>query len=157
MAPYLLSSSEVFDTTPDVAYDTLVAAPLETLFTKRSGPIPPVARCEDQDGEWGRTGQSRRVVLSDGSSTLETLVAADRATREYRYELTDFKGPLKALVRMVEGRFEFEPGGAGTRVTWTWRLHSTNPVTRLGLPVLGAFWRPWAKGMWPRFGDRLPA
>jgi hypothetical protein len=97
------------------------------------------------------------VVLADGSSNLETLVAADRATREYRYELTDFRGPMKLLVRKVEGRFEFDAAGAATRVTWTWRLHATSPLTRPALPVLGAFWRPWARAMWSRFGDRLPS
>ncbi|MBO9521948.1 MAG: SRPBCC family protein [Nocardioidaceae bacterium] len=156
MAPYLLSSSEVFATTPEVAYDTLVAAPLEALFTQRSGPIPPVARTEGQTGEWGTAGATRRVVLADGGSNLETLVGADRATRDYRYELTDFRGPMKLLVAKVEGRFAFDAAGAGTRVTWTWRLHATNPVTRLALPVLGAFWRPWAKAMWPRYEARLP-
>src|SRR5690242_15377825 len=156
MAPYLLSSSADFATTPEVAWDALVAAPLEVLFTERSGPIPPVVRCEGQAGAWGSPGQTRTVVLSDGSSNLETLVGSDRATLDYRYVLSDFKGPFKALVRTIDGQFAFAPEGAGTRVTWTWSMHPTNPVGGLALRVVGVFWRRWAGRMWPRFGDRLP-
>lgn len=156
MAPYQLSSTAVFATTPEIAWDTLVAAPLEELFTQRSGPIGPVARTESENGGWGRSGQTRTVVLADGSRNLETLVAADRATREYRYRLTDFHGPFRLLVRLIEGSFEFTPDGDRTRVTWTWLMHPTNPVAGLGLRVVGMFWRRWARDMWPRFGDRLP-
>ena len=157
MAPYLLSSSTVVAATPDDAYDTLCAAPLEKLFTTRSGPIPPVDRCDDQVGEWGSLGQSRRVVLADGSGNLETLVGADRATQDYRYELTDFSGAFKALIKSIDGQFTFVPEGSGTRVTWSWTLHPTNAVTGLALPVFGFFWRRWAAGMWPRYAAMLPA
>jgi hypothetical protein len=151
-----LESSAVFATTTEDAYDTLVDAPLEALFTSRSGPISPVARCEGQVGDWGTTGQTRRVVLTDGSSNLETLVGADRADLDYRYLLSDFQGPFRMLVRTIDGRFAFAPEGGGTRVTWTWVMHPTNPVAGRLLPVVGMFWRRWAAAMWPRFGDRLP-
>ena len=153
-APYLLSSSTVVDSSPEAAYDTLVAAPLEELFTSRSGPIPPVARCDGQVGEWGTLGQSRTVVLADGSSNLETLVGADRAALDYRYRLSDFTGPFKALITGVDGQFTFVPEGTGTRVTWSWKMHPVNPVTGALLPVVGFFWRRWAAAMWQRFAAR---
>jgi hypothetical protein len=156
-APYLLTSSTVVAATPEAAYDALCAAPLEALFSSRSGPIPPVARCEGQVGEWGTAGQTRTVVLADGSSNLEALVAADRATQEYRYRLSDFKGPFKLLITGVDGQFAFTPEGAGTRVTWTWALHSVNALTAPVLRVVGFFWRRWAAAMWPRYAARLTA
>lgn len=154
-AAHLVSSSADFAVAPEVAYDALVAAPLEELFTQRSGPIPPVARCEDPRGTWGEPGASRRVVLADGSTNLETLVGADRDDLDYRYQLTEFTGPFRFLVGAVDGRFDFEPVGESTRVTWSWALHPANPVGALLLPLIGRFWQRWAARMWPRFGDRV--
>jgi hypothetical protein len=153
-APYVLSSSSVVSATPEAAFDGVVAAPLPELFTERSGPIPPVRECTGQQGEWGDVGQTRTVVLADGSGNLETLVAVDRPV-SYRYRLTDFKGPMKALVRSVDGEFAFAAEGQGTRVTWSWQMHPANPVSRLLLPGLGFFWRRYAAGMWPRYAARL--
>lgn len=153
--PYQLTSSTVVAATPEAAYDALCAAPLEALFSSRSGPIPPVTRCEGQVGDWGAAGQTRTVVLADGSSNLETLVAADRATQDYRYRLSGFKGPFKLLITSVDGQFAFAPDGPGTRVTWTWALHPVNAVTALALPVVGFFWRRWADAMWPRYAARV--
>jgi hypothetical protein len=152
--PYLLSSSTVVDVAPEVAFDGVLAAPLPELFPARSGPIPPVREVTGQEGAWGAVGQTRTVVLGDGSSNLETLVAADRPG-SYRYRLSDFTGPMKALVRSVDGEFAFAPEGQGTRVTWSWRMHAANPVGRLFLPGLGFFWRRYADAMWPRYAARL--
>jgi len=153
-SPYVVSSSTLVRTTPEAAFDGVLAAPLPELFTDRSGPIPPVRECTGQDGAWGTVGQTRTVVLDDGSSNLETLVALDRPG-SYRYRLSDFTGPMKALVGSVDGEFAFAPEGTGTRVTWSWRMHPANPVGRLLLPVLGIFWRRYADRMWPRYAARL--
>ena len=154
--PYLLSSSQVVPAAPEVAFQGLVDAPLEALFATRSGLIPPIKGCEGQDGAWGRTGQTRTVVLADGSRNLETLVVVERPA-DYRYTLTDFTGPMKLLVRKVDGQFSFASEGGGTRVTWSWALHPTNALARLAFPVLGASWRTMARNMWPRFSSRLVA
>jgi hypothetical protein len=151
---YDLSDSAVFPGTPEAAFQALVDAPLEVLFPSRSGLIPPIKGCEGQDGAWGHTGQTRTVVLADGSRNLETLVAVERPS-DYRYVLTDFTGPMKLLVGKVDGRFSFAREGDGTRVTWSWALHPRTPLTRLVFPLLGASWRTMARGMWPRLGARL--
>jgi hypothetical protein len=157
-SPYLISSSTVVAGTPESAYDALCAAPLEKLFTTRSGPIPPVSRVDGQVGAWGSgPGQSRTVVLSDGSGNLETLVGADRATQDYRYQLTDFQGPFKNLISSIDGQFTFVPEAGGTRVTWSWNLHPVNAVTRLVLPVVGFFWNKYAAAMWPRYAALVTA
>ncbi len=153
-SPAHLTSSSVLPTTPEIAFQCLLDAPLEELFPTRSGLIPPIRGCEGQDGSWGEVGQTRTVVLSDGSRNLETLTRVD-APHDYRYTLSDFTGPMRLLVRKVEGRFEFEPVPDGTRVTWSWLLHPTNPVARLMFPALGASWRTMARGLWPRFRDRV--
>ena len=157
MAPtYLLSSSSLLPGTPDAAFQCLRDAPLEELFTTRSGLIPRIRGCEGQVGPWGTVGQTRTVVLDDGSRSVETLVAVDRPG-DYHYTLTGFTGPMKLLVRKVEGRFTYVPEGGGTRATWSWTLHPTNPLARLVFPLLGASWRTMARNMWPRFAARLSA
>ena len=153
-APYLLSSSTVVPVSPEVAHDAILAAPLDELFSTRAGMIPPIKECQGQDGPWGTVGQTRTVVLADGGSNLETLVALDRS-HDYRYRLTDFTGPMKGLVASVDGRFATVAEGTGTRVTWSWEMHATNPVARALLPGLGFFWRRYAAAMWPRFAARL--
>jgi hypothetical protein len=155
-APYLLSSSTTVPVPPDVAFDGVLAAPLEELFPHRAGPIPPVRASEGQAGAWATVGQTRTVRLADGSSNLETLVAADRPG-SYRYRLSDFTGPMKALVAGVDGEFSFVPEGSGTRVTWSWALRPTSSVARLLLPVLGVFWRQYAARMWPRYAALVTA
>jgi hypothetical protein len=152
--PYLLSSSTVVPAPPDLAFDGVLNAPLSELFPERAGLIPPVRECIGQEGAWDTVGQTRTVVLTDGSTNLETLVTADRPGI-YRYRLSAFTGPLKALVAGVDGSFSFVAEGSGTRVTWSWSLHPTNAVTRLALPVLGVFWRQYAGKMWPHYAARL--
>lgn len=153
-APYQLISSSVLATTPEVAFQSLLDAPLEELFPTRSGLIPPVRGSEGQDGAWGSVGQTRTVVLADGSRNLETLTKVERPG-DYRYALTDFTGPMRLLVRRVEGRFAFETAPEGTQVSWSWVLHPTNPAARLAFPVLAASWRTMARNMWPRFQARV--
>lgn len=153
-SPYLLSSSTVVSAGADAAWTGVLDAPLNELFTERAGAIPPIKETTGQDGRWDAVGKTRTVVLADGSSNLETLVEYTQPS-SYRYQLSDFTGPMKGLVAKVEGQFTFVPEGEGTRVTWSWRIHPTNPVTRLFLPVLGVFWRKYAAGMWPRYAARI--
>jgi hypothetical protein len=153
-SPYQLTSSSVVPTDPASALQSLLDAPLEELFPTRSGLIPPIRGCEGQDGSWGRVGQTRTVVLSDGSRNLETLTFLE-APGDYRYTLSDFTGPMRLLVRTVDGRFEFEPVAEGTRVTWSWAVHPTHAVARLAFPALAASWRTMARGLWPRFRARV--
>lgn len=150
---YEVSSSHTFTMTPERGWDVIVEAPLQEIFNHRSGPIPPVKEMRGSD-TWGHVGDARTVVLADGSSNLETLVGASRPD-DYRYELTEFTGPMKALVGKVEGRFSFEAQGDQTVATWSWTIHPKNAVAGLGLPVLGFFWKGWAAKMWPKFGARI--
>lgn len=154
VAPYLLSSSTVVPTSPEVALQGVLDAPLEDLFTQRGGLIPAIKECTGQDGPWGTPGQTRTVVLADGSTNLETLVSVDAPDR-YRYQLSDFTGPMKLLVSRVDGEFTFVPEGSGTRVTWNWSIEPKNALTRLPMPVLGASWRKFADRMWPNYAARL--
>jgi carbon monoxide dehydrogenase subunit G len=157
VAPYLLSSSTVVQATADAAWAGVLDAPLEELFPHRAGVIPPIKECTGQDGGWDAVGKTRTVVLTDGTSNVETLVEYDRTGGSYRYQLSDFVGPMKSLVAGVAGQFTFVPEGAGTRVTWSWAITPTNAFARVALPVVGLFWRQYAAKMWPLYAARLSA
>jgi hypothetical protein len=149
MTSYDLSASAVVPGTIEQAYDAVVSSPLERLLGRRSGPIPPVVRTEGEGpAPWGSSiGQARTIVLGDGGRLLETLVEADRPAA-YGYRLTEVRGPMRPLVRSVDGRFTFvaEAGDTpATRVTWSWRLHLTAAPVRLLMPVFGVFWRRSAR------------
>lgn len=153
--PYLLSASADLAAAPQDAYDALVEAPLEELLGDRSGPIPPVLRCRDQVGSWGQAGQTRTIVLGDGGTIRETLVVADRGAGDYRYRLSEITGPMKALVRAVDGRFSFAPATDGTTVTWTWEVSPTASAVRLVMPVFNLFWQRAARKTFARLEARL--
>lgn len=126
------------------AYDVVRPAPLTEVFDKRSGPFPPIANVAEQVGEWGLSvGQTRRIHLSDGGSTFETLISID-APRSFAYTLSQITGPLKLLVSGLRGEWAFAQESGGTRVTWLWDVE---PKTVLATPlvlVLRAFWKPYA-------------
>ena len=155
VATYLLSESAVLPGTPDAAYAAVLDAPLEAILGVRVGLIPAITGCTGQDGPWGTVGQTRTIEMSDGTRALETLVAADRPT-DYRYRISDVRGlMMRPLVAGIDGRFAFEPTESGTRVTWSWDMRATNPVTRLLLPALSPFWHRWARRMFSALADRV--
>ena len=156
VAPYPVSESAVLPTTPEGAYDAVVSAPLEEILGVRVGLIPAIIGCSGQDGPWGTVGQTRTIEMSDGGRVLETLVAADRPS-EYRYRITEVRGPLRPLVRSIDGRFGYEQSDTGTKVTWSWDLHPTNAVTRLALPLFALSWHRSARRMFDRLAERVVA
>jgi len=151
-APHHVSASRRYAAAPEAVYDALMAAPLEELLTRRSGPIPAVK--DTTKGPWAAAGDQRTITTKDGGSMIESLVTVERPAG-YRYRLTDFRGPMKPLVRLVEGQFAIHAEGDGTRVTWSWTLHPTSSVTRLTLPPFGFFWQGAARGLLDRLGERI--
>jgi hypothetical protein len=140
-----VEESRVVAGSPEQAYDAVVPGPLPEIFKHRHLVMPPIARVSGQQGVWGESvGQTRTIHLADGGSVKETLVESDRPTRS-SYTITELQGPLKLLVSQAEGRWTFTPSGGGTVVTWAWTLHPTNAVTARLLPVIGVFWRGYAR------------
>ena len=147
-APYLLSTSHVVPSSIERAMAVLFDVRLEDLFTERGGLIPHIK--ETRGDRWSEVGDTRTVVLADGSTNTETLVGLERPT-SYRYRLSDFTGPMRMLVERVDGEFMFSPSGDGTRATWSWAVYPKNGLTRLTMPLLGRSWRTFGDRMWPKF------
>jgi hypothetical protein len=139
-----MSKSRTFPVTVEEAFDRLLPMPLEALFTRWCGPIPPV-RSTEQNGIWGTAGQRRVVRFVGPGSVLETLVRVDRP-HEFSYELSEPTGPLALIVARVQGRWAFEPAGTGVRITWSWDVEARNRAARQALPAFARFWRGYARG-----------
>ncbi|HRW36991.1 MAG: SRPBCC family protein [Acidimicrobiales bacterium] len=142
-SPLHVSCSRTYPVPADRAYELTVAWPLEELFHRRYGPIPPIVGT-DQDGEWGTFGQVRTIHLADGGSMQERLTTVEPPHR-FGYEITGVTGPMKPLAARIEGTWAFEEVGTGCRITWTWVIHPASSASGLVLPVFGRIWKGYAR------------
>lgn len=126
------------------AFTHTLALPLEQIFRRRYGPIPPISGTT-QDGEWTTAGQARTVHLADGGSLREDLLSVD-APSAFAYRLREVTGPMRPLASHIDGAWTFEPAGTGTRITWAWTVHPRNAtVGSVTLPVFAWLWRGYAR------------
>jgi len=119
-------------------------APIDlTAIFKGWGPLPAVTGTRDQTGDWDHVGVSRAVLLADGSSAREELVAYN-PPHHFGYKLT-FGGRFGAVVSDAAGTWWFKPAaGGGTEVEWTYAFA---PRPGAGLLVslgLAPLWRRYA-------------
>jgi hypothetical protein len=125
-------------------FEELLPFPLERLFTQRFAAIPPIKQVRDQDGTWGTPGQTRTILLSGGGTMREELVEVTKPSR-FAYRLTHVTGPMKALVRSIDGAWEFERAGTGVRVTWSWTVHPRGRIGSASMPALRRMWTSYAR------------
>ena len=143
--PILVAESHTVALPLEAAYDRTIAVPLPDIFGHRHLAIPPVVRVEDQDGAWGRAlGQTRTIRTSDGGSLHETLRELDRP-RRFGYRIDRVRGPMRPLVRHVDGAWAFEPDGDGTRISWSWEITPTSRLTTPLVALVGRMWHGYAR------------
>lgn len=145
-----LARSRTYPCSPEAAFEAIMGMSLPDVLGHRSGPLPGIVAVREQ-AAWGSLGDTRRIVLADRSTALETLVEVDRP-RGFTYRASELTGPMALLVDDVEGRFELEPAGeGGVRVTWSWRITLRGGVVGLAAPlaapVVGRAWQGWARGL----------
>jgi len=121
------------------------------------GPLPGVSGAQMLDGAAPKTGARRRILLSDGSSVIEELLALERPQR-HRYRWTEPpRGALGWLVRQAEGDWRFAPSARGTRIVWDYRFELTSALAApLALPIVWLF-RRWMAGGLERVRQALEA
>lgn len=149
-----LEYSRTYPLTVEQAFDGVLPMPLERLFNRRYGPIPPIKSVDGPPDRWGTVGQERTVHLADGGSMREKLTRVDRP-HAFGYVLSDVAGPMKSLAARVEGRWSFEPAGTGTRITWSWTVQPASALGGLAMPVFGRLWRGYARQAMERIEDLL--
>jgi len=136
------------------AFTGTIPIPLNELFHRWYGPIPPIKEVLGQTGAWDGVGQTRTIVLTGGGSMVETLTAHDEP-RAFGYALSDIKGPMAPLVGGVNGEWTFDPVGTGTKITWRWTIHPRSALTAPLLPVFGRLWKGYAARSLAHLSDLL--
>src|SRR3954453_3584935 len=107
--PVILTRSRTYPVPVEKAFDQTLAVPLQQLFQKRYGPLPPVIETV-QGSSWDAPGQTRLVKTADGGQMQEELRTVE-APRRFTYELTHIEGPMRRLVATIDGTWTFEPVG----------------------------------------------
>jgi hypothetical protein len=142
--PVVLAESRAVPVSAERAWDRLLPARLDRVFSRRFAAIPPVRTVRGQDGVWGRVGQSRTIVLADGGTMREELLTVQQP-EVFSYRMSQFTGPLKPLVAGAIGSWTLAPAGTGVRVTWSWTVEPASRAAELAMPVFGWMWRGYAR------------
>jgi hypothetical protein len=128
----------------EAAYDGTLVVPLPEIFGHRHLAIPPVVRIEDQDGAWGREiGQTRTIRTSDGGACRRRCASSTGRTGSATG--STWCGPMRPLVRHLDGAWTFEPDVTGTRITWSWEMTPTSPLTAPLTRLVGRMWQGYAR------------
>ena len=134
--------------TPKQAFRGIIEMDVPTMFRRRYGPIPPILAVSGSDAlHWcGTVGQTRVLELGPWGSIRETVVSVDEP-HSWVYRITDFNGPLAALLTTIEAAFLFAPAGTGTRITWRYNMIPRSRLAAPALPAFGWCWRGYARQM----------
>ncbi|GAA2088168.1 hypothetical protein GCM10009840_27960 [Pseudolysinimonas kribbensis] len=117
-------------------------------FYPRHGVIPATVGVRDQTGDWDAEGRSRRLLLSDGGSVVETLTSVQRPSR-FAYELTDFRKVFGVLVDRARAEWTFDAEAGGTRVRWTYTFFAKPARGAIVAAVVRLFWGPYMRRVLP--------
>lgn len=126
----------------ETTFDVVVAEDVLPHVLRRWGPVPGVAGTRDLDGPWDTPGSSRVVVLEDGRTVRETVLAWQRPGH-FAYRVTDFEGALGRLVDHAVGEWSFEARGPGA--SWLRWRYTLCPRAWWAVPAVQLFARTaWA-------------
>lgn len=153
--PLRVAQSRTYPLPVADVFSATLTLPLERLFSKRFGPIPPI-ESTTQDGVWGTVGQVRTIHTTDGGTMREELVTVD-PPHEFSYVLTEVTGPMKPLVDRVEGAWTFNTVGTGSSITWSWTVCPAGALGRAAMPVFARLWNGYARRALDRLEGHLLA
>ncbi|MFM9876745.1 MAG: SRPBCC family protein [Rhodoglobus sp.] len=142
-------------TTPKRAWE--VSGPLDpTLYYPKFGPLPAVVGVRDQTGPWDTVGQSRTLLLSDGSSVVETITDADSPTF-FAYELSNFTKLFGGLVSGARAEWRFERNDGGTSIRWTYTFHAKAGRGLIVAAIVRLFWARYMTRVLPPIAAAVEA
>jgi hypothetical protein len=144
MRPIVTEVSGLVDADVETAFRVFASIDLSTILHGR-GPLPAVTAVEKQTGAWDGVGQTREILLSDGSRMREELTRVE-APRHFAYVVSEFTGVLRHLVREMRGSWHFDPlqgSPSRSRARWRYEFHCTSAVATLpSLPIVRLLWTP---------------
>ena len=139
--------------TPKQAWE--ISGPVDpTKFYPKFGPLPAVVAVRDQSGTWDTVGRSRRLMLSDGGSVIETITDAD-SPGYFAYELTTFTKLFGVLVSGARAEWRFERIPEGTRIRWTYTFHGLPGRAWIVKLIVKAWWAPYMRTVLPRIAREI--
>ncbi len=126
-----------------VAFDHIVPIDLTSIF-RGYGPLPAVTEVKDQTGAWDAAGQTRTIILSDGSSAQESLTKYEHPDY-FSYTVSGFTGALGLLATSANGEWWFRAAPPGkTRIEWRYEFSARSALV---WPILGiithVLWRAY--------------
>jgi hypothetical protein len=125
-------------------FEYIVPIDLTLIFTGY-GPLPAVDGVENQTGGWDEAGQTRTVILSDGSTARELLTKYDHPNY-FSYTVSNFSGALRFLTVSAKGEWWFESSQHphSTFVKWSYTFNSRSPIVAPLLWLITNFlWRSY--------------
>jgi hypothetical protein len=126
------------------AFDIIAPIDLSSIFDRWLF-IPGVTGVEDQSGPWDEPGQTRTVLLSDGTSAPEILTQVDRPTG-FAYRVGPFPKPLGLLAENANGEWTFtEDENGQTEIDWTYRFQPAPGRGWLVRLVIAPMWKRYAQ------------
>jgi len=127
----------------EAIFDQIVPIDLRTVF-KGYGLLPAVVDVAEQTGAWDAAAQTRKVVLSDGSSAKEELTHYDRPG-QFAYRITELTGLFGLVAQEASGEWRFAESGTSTTLSWTYAFTPRSRWTRPVLGVVGLLWRRYMR------------
>jgi hypothetical protein len=129
-------------------FEHIVPIDLASIF-KGYGPLPAVKSTQNQTGAWNAVGQTRAVILSDGSSAQELLTKYEHP-HYFSYTVRDFSGVLRFLATSAHGEWWFDSHSSrrGTHIRWCYSLNTKSIFTAPILWFIANFlWRGYMQNV----------
>lgn len=117
-------------------------------FYPRFGPLPAVTQVRDQSGPWDASGQTRRLMLSDGGSVIEHLELVDRP-RTFAYRLSDFQKLFGRLVTGAHAEWVYSEASGGTSIRWSYAFQPRPGCGWIVGLIVRIFWAPYMRMVLP--------
>ncbi|MBI5604313.1 MAG: SRPBCC family protein, partial [Deltaproteobacteria bacterium] len=110
------------------AFENIVPIDLTSIFTGYSL-LPAVTGTKKQTGAWDGAGQTRTVLLADGSSVQEMLTKYD-LPNYFSYNVSHFTGILRLLTIEADGEWWFSSTPSGeTHIEWRYAFKAKSFLT----------------------------
>jgi hypothetical protein len=126
------------------AFEYTMPIDLTLIFTGY-GPLPAVIGTKDQTGAWDGAGQTRTVLLSDGSSAQEMLTKYEHP-RYFSYTVSDFTGVLRSFITSANGEWWFSSASSGeTHIKWRYAFNARSLFAVPVLWFITSLWRGYMR------------
>lgn len=116
-----------------VVFEHIVPIDLASIF-RGYGPLPAVTNTQNQTGAWDAAGQTRTVLLSDGSSARELLTKYEYP-HYFSYTVSGFTGVLRFLTTSANGEWWFNSDALSSKTHVKWH-YAFNARSIFAAPVL---------------------